>query len=94
VAANRRSEAGDVAARDLLLALATARSDGDVTAYQRLLTEATTEPGRSLVLIDTLVRFVLTLASERASEPGMSTEELLRLLAVVLAPNHDGPQSA
>ena len=93
MAANRRSEADDVAARDLLLALATARSDGDVTTYQRLLTEATREPATSLVLIDTLVRFVLTL-SERASEPRMSTEELLRLLAVVLAPNQDGPQPA
>ena len=94
MASNRRSEADDVAARDLLLAVAAARSDGDDTTYQRLLTEVTTEPARSLVLIDTLVRFVLTLASERASEPGMSTEELLRLLAVVLAPNHDGPQPA
>ena len=90
MAAHRRSEADDVAARELLLGLATARTDGDLTTYERLLSEATTETARSIVLIDTFVRFVLTLASERASGPGMSTEDLLRLLAVAFAPHQDG----
>ncbi len=81
---NRRSEEDEGAARELLLALAIARSDGDVTTYDRLLTEATTEPARSLVLIDTFVRVLLSIASERASEPSMSPEELLRLLALVI----------
>lgn len=90
MAAHRRSEADDVAARELLLGLATARTDGDLTTYERLLSEATTEPARSIVLIDTFVRFVLTLASERASGPGMSREDLLRLLAVAFAPHQDG----
>ncbi len=80
---NRRSEGDDGAARELLLALATARSDGDETTYNRLLTEATTEPARSLVLIDTLVRFLLSVSSERASERGMSSEDFLRLLSLV-----------
>ena len=71
-----------------------ARSDGDVRTYQGLLTEATTEPARSLVLIDTFVRFLLTLAGERPSEPGMCPDDLLRMLAVVLAPNQDGPSPA
>ncbi|MDQ4088822.1 MAG: hypothetical protein M3163_00715 [Actinomycetota bacterium] len=94
MAEHRRSEADDLAARDLLLALATARRDGDVRTYQDLLTEATTEPARSLILIDTLVRFLLTLAGERPSEPGMCPDDLLRMVAVVLAANQDGPPPA
>ena len=88
--ADRRSQADDAAARQLLLELAPARSEGDLTTYDRLLTEATMEPARSLVLIDTFVRFLLTLAGERPSEPGMCPDDLLRMLAVVLAPNQDG----
>ena len=50
------SESDDRAATALLMAMATARNSGHVTTYVQLLGEATTEPARSLVLIDTLVR--------------------------------------
>ncbi len=88
---DRRSEAENGAARELLLALAVARIDGDGTTYDRLLTEATTEPATSLVLIDTFVRFLLGLASERVSDPGMSQDELVRLLALAMVQNGEAP---
>ncbi len=84
MAGDRRSEAGNGTARELLLALAVARIDGDTRTYDRLLTEATAEPARSLVLIDTFVRLLLTLSRERLSEPGISREELVRLLALAI----------
>jgi hypothetical protein len=91
VVADRPTEEDDRAARELLLALATARSDGDVTTYERLLAEATREPARSLVLIDTFVLLLLGIAKKGASEPGMSREDFLRLLALVIARNGENP---
>ena len=66
------------------MALATARSDGDDTTFNRLLAEATTEPARSVVLIDTFMRLLLGIAGERGSKPHMSREDVVRLLALVM----------
>ncbi|HEX2048521.1 MAG TPA: hypothetical protein VHF27_12190 [Acidimicrobiales bacterium] len=67
------------------MALVAARNGGDPTAYNRLLAEATMEPARSLVLIDTFVRLLLNLVHERANKSRPSREELLRVLALVMA---------
>lgn len=80
-----RSESDDRAATALLMALATARGSGEVTTYVELLAEATTEPARSLVLIDTVVRLVLNLAKDRATEQTTASEDLLPILALVVA---------
>ncbi len=87
-------ESDDRAAAELLLALAAARASDELPTCERLLAEATTEPARSLVLIDTFVRFLVTLAGERPSEPGMCPDDLLRMLVVVLAASQDGPSPA
>ncbi len=72
------------AATDLLLALATARNSGDRTTYDRLLSEATKEPARSLVLIDVFVRVLLNLAKERAEQNTVPRDELARIVALMM----------
>ncbi len=67
------------------MGLATARSSGKVTGYVELLAEATTEPARSLVLTDTVVRLLLNLTRARATEQKTSSEDLLPILALAIA---------
>lgn len=90
-----RSESEDRAVVELLQAMAVARTDGDPTAYDSLLREATSEPARSVVLVDVLVRLLLQLVEERSSVREASSEDLLRILAMVLASHAasgDGPR--
>ncbi len=67
------------------MALAAARSSGDRTNYERILGEATTEPARSLVLIDTTIRLLLELVKERTGEADEANEDVVPLLALSLA---------
>ena len=72
-------ESDDRAAAELLLALAAARASDELPTCERLLAEATTEPARSVVLIDAVVRLLLGVATARAPQP-MSKQDALCVL--------------
>lgn len=75
-----RPESDDAAAAELLLALAAARAADEPTTYEQVLAEATTEPARSVVLIDALVRLLLGVAAARSTQQPMSKQDFVRVL--------------
>ncbi len=73
------------AAGALLVSMLTALEGGDGATYARLMREGISEPGTAFVVVDMLVKLYLGSISDRASDRGVPTSDLLKELGMELA---------